>query len=124
MGSLAEIASRLRDGEPLDDDARERLAEFLDRIEPSPAELRAERDRLIREYRTRWYPRLSIREAARQIEADARRYAAGAWREHRHRASCPDAIAGTPRASLWRLFQSCPPDRLPGFTQLREILAG
>lgn len=102
----------------------QRLAATLLRGQDVPSlESRAERDRLLLEYRSRHLDKLSNRAAAMTLLARLRAYRDGEWRQrkHKHLIACPTRIRGTERELLWQILKAY--TITPDFHHLRRLLA-
>jgi hypothetical protein len=80
----------------------------------------AERDTLLREIATMFFPDLSVETRSREIAVAWRRYEAAGWARDRSADACPPRLRGRLGECLWRLQQVWPhPIRQ---RRLRDIL--
>ena len=136
---LSAIAADLRAG-ALDAEAREQLAESLERIASgedaatalgikcSPGQRAwrtrtalSERDRILRNAAARFFKGLSVAAQADRLHKELSRYYASAWQREQICAQCPDRHLGTIHKFLWRALKMH--DRVLSARSLRLILA-
>lgn len=125
---LGAVRARLLADQPLNEGDRrlaalglELLAGPLSRL--AAARLRQEglreRNRLIRELAAKFYAGRP-RARARQLLADANRYATTSWPRDRACVLCPERLRGKPEALLWAAFKTHPV--FPRERMLKSIL--
>lgn len=81
----------------------------------------AERDRLLRQWASRFLPDASHAAAARIIYAELSRYCASGWRFERTAEQVPSRHRGRPRELAWMIL--CTKDNIPAERSIRRTLA-
>ena len=140
--ALLNLRDHLLDRVPLDDRARDKLAEALDAyltgdsgsldaalgIRPGPGEStlaatfqRHRRDAILREVAQRFMPGAPPAAQARQMAQRWHRYASSGWVRERHHDEVPQHRVGTPEASFWRIMKAH--DQVLSERSIRSILA-